>query len=80
MKLVKVSNIKWDCEDKQELAELPKEITVTLTDAQYEDNEADAGDTLGELISDFYGWCHNGFEYEDYKGEAILQDVDFTEL
>lgn len=80
MKLVKVSNIKWDCDDEKELAELPKEVTVALSDAQYEENEADNGTTVGELISDFYGWCHNGFEYEDYEGEAILPDVDFTEM
>lgn len=79
MKLVKVTDIKWDCDDEEELEYLPTEAVVALSDAQYEDNENDDGDTLGDLLSDFYGWCHFGFDYNDYEGEPTLPDVDLSE-
>lgn len=79
MHLVKVTDIKWDCDDEYELKYLPTEVVVAISDARYADNKEDDGDTLGDLLSKFYGWCHNGFEYEDYEGEQTLPDVDLTD-
>lgn len=78
-KLIQVTNIKWDCDDEEELKSLPTEVVVALSDMQYEDNEADDGDTLGDLLSDFYGWCHFGFEYADYSGPSRLPDAALEE-
>lgn len=79
MKLVKITDIKWDCDDVEELKYLPTEVVVALSNEQYEDNKNDDGDTLGDLLSGFYGWCHFGFDYKDYEGEPILPDADLSE-
>lgn len=79
MKLIKLTNIDWDYYDDEDIDSLPKELIVNVSDDQYADIEEDST-ILAEMLSDYYNYCHFGFNYEDYEGENILPDVDFSEV
>ena len=56
-----VHSIDWDVDNESELDDLPTEVDITI-DA--EDDE-DAEDKICDYLSDEYGYCHNGFDYEE---------------
>ena len=57
---MKAVNIKWDTDgDMELLEELPTEVEIPdylITD------EDDLLDDISDLLSDEYGFCHDGFE------------------
>lgn len=59
---VKCTEIQWDTDGDKELFEsLPKEVEITLddyTEGDYLDDE------LADTLSDFYGFCVEGYNYE----------------
>ena len=62
-------NIKWDRtdEDGEHIdADLPSEVTVSFEDLQLADNATDTEieDALAVYLTDYYGFCHNGFVFE----------------
>lgn len=65
-------------------SDLPKEVELSIYDVGYVAGETDA-DELDEIISDYlsdnYGYCHNGFQF-DVDGDTIyIYDIkwDMTE-
>ena len=62
MGIVKVhaSKIKWNVDDKSELEYLPTECILEV-----EIDELD--EVISDKLSEQYGFCHEGFEYEIVK-------------
>ena len=59
---VKCTEIQWDTDrDKRLLKKLPKNITLTIED--YCDGD-DLDDVIADMLSDEYGFCLFGFNYE----------------
>lgn len=67
---VKFSDINWDI-DKEDFfynedLMLPKEFT---TDVPAPEDDTDLSDYLSDWLSDEYGFCHNGFNYQVINGD-----------
>lgn len=62
MKKYLITNIWWDVDDDEEFDQYPQRITVKVDE---EDAGDDLEDYLSELITNKYGCCHNGFDYEE---------------
>ena len=59
---VKCTEIQWDTDgDKRLLKKLPKNVILTIDD-YYEGDDFD--DTITDMLSDEYGFCLFGFNYE----------------
>lgn len=59
---VKRTEIQWDTDgDKKLLKKLPKNVTITIEDYCEGD---DIDDTIADMLSDEYGFCLFGFNYE----------------
>jgi hypothetical protein len=59
---VKCTEIQWDTDgDKRLLKKLPKNVILTIDD-YYEGDDLD--DTITDMLSDEYGFCLFGFNYE----------------
>jgi hypothetical protein len=58
---VRCFNIRWDFDDED--TDLPTETVVSL---DY-DPEVDESEQIGNRLSDIYGFCHHGFDYEVEK-------------
>ena len=68
-KRIRVFNIDWDVDDKKDLENLPTEVRCIVfngADVENIDNQDEVEDYLSEKLSDDYGFCHNGFDYEEY--------------
>ncbi len=67
---MKITNIVWDVDNKEDLANLPTEVEVP-------DEIANNGDdAIGDWLSDTYGFCYDAFCKEDdikyYRKEKLL--------
>lgn len=51
-----VTNIEWDVDDEEDLKSLPTDFTIEV--------DKDDEDTVSDAISNEYGFCHKGFDYE----------------
>lgn len=59
---VKCTEIQWDTDgDKSLLKKLPKNVIITIDD--YCDGD-DLDDVIADMLSDEYGFCLFGFNYE----------------
>lgn len=59
---VKCTEIQWDTDgDKRLLKKLPKNVIITIDD--YCDGDY-LDDTIADMLSDEYGYCLFGFNYE----------------
>ena len=68
---VRCFNIQWDFDDED--TDLPTETVVAL---DY-DSEVDESEQIGNRLSDIYGFCHKGFEYEVEK-ETLTVNLGVT--
>ena len=64
---IKISNIEWDKFDATEfdavdIARLPLEVEQDFAFNDYDEEEL--ADYLGNWLSDTFGFCHFGFNYE----------------
>lgn len=64
--------IQWDRTDDDGTeveADLPSEVVVTLEDLQlsYDAYITEVEDALAEYLTDYYGFCHNGFFFEEVE-------------
>lgn len=63
---IKIYDIDWDCDIIDDVM-LPTEITLHLPcglkiiDAETEE----LADFLSDYLSDTFGWCHNGFKFDE---------------
>ena len=53
----------------QEELGLPKEVTFSASEVALDTDDEDPSERLGDLLSDKYGFCHFGFNYEVKKNE-----------
>ncbi len=74
-------NIQWDRtdDDGEHIdADLPSEVTVSFEDLQLADNATDdeIEEALAAYLTDYYGFCHNGFVFEkgipDSNGNIVF--------
>ena len=67
----------WESNNKDDL---PSELTLSIYDFNYVDGETDIdelNDDIGDYLSDEYGYCHKGFQF-DVEGEKIyVYDIDW---
>lgn len=70
VKKFKITDIIWD-QDEDDDTKLPKEFEIDVEVDDYIDfrSPIDVGDWIGDAISDKYGYCHYGFNYEEVKNE-----------
>lgn len=65
--------IQWDRTDDNGIAhyeaDLPSEVTVTLEDLQLPNDakKTEIEDELATYLSDYYGFCHFGFFFEEVE-------------
>ncbi len=64
--------IQWDRTDDDGTdveADLPAEVVVTLEDLQlpYDATTEEIEDELSTYLTDYYGFCHNGFFFEEVE-------------
>jgi hypothetical protein len=73
---VRFYNIQWDTTDddhpKGQDVDLPNEITLDV------DEDTELTTEGADVLSDKYGWCVFGFDYEVFDGQSkgCHQDVD----
>ena len=59
-----VTNILWDTVgDKETLTNLPAELSID-TDTLSISDEDEIEETISDYLSDTYGFCHYGFDFE----------------
>lgn len=68
---IKFSNVQWDVDEEdffstEELI-LPKNFTAVVPAP--EDDDTELSDYLSDWLSDEYGFCHNGFNYQVINGD-----------
>jgi len=67
---IKVIDIEWDTDgDEEVLAALPTEIVVDFADIDWLDRTPDDvteenSNDIADYLSDQYGFCVNGFDYQ----------------
>ena len=68
---VKFSNVQWDIDEEDFFSDedpiLPQNFTANVPAP--EDNDTDLSDYLSDWLSDEYGYCHNGFNYQVINGD-----------
>lgn len=42
-------------------------------------NEFEREDALSDFLSDEYGFCHNGFSYEEINGKIHITNIEWDE-
>lgn len=64
----RIYSIKYDA-SRDEQKELPKELIADIDISQYNEDEVDdiLETELSDYISDYTGYCHEGFEYEEIR-------------
>ena len=73
MKYIHVTNIKWDTTDengKRQKVWLPKSTFIPVANLTADVESGEIVDEIGDLLSDHFGFCHNGFEYEPVERAA----------
>ena len=76
----KINEIEWDCdgEDPEDLGLPTRDFTITFA----HDGSLDWVEELSNALSDEYGYCHNGYDYEilsiepDYDEQSELNDYE----
>ncbi len=58
---VRVFDIDWDTDE--EAVDCPTEVVIEIP----EDSEYDLDEDLGGILTEAYGWCINGCNYEVIK-------------
>lgn len=68
---IKVFNIDWDTDgDKEQFDILPQEVIMEL-EVTDDADEDEVCDYIEEKLSDDYGYCHFGFEYDILAKEDV---------
>jgi len=62
MTTIKITQIEWDTDG--ESVDLPKSVTITVEDWATGTDEAQIEDWVSDYLSDEYGYCHHGFDFE----------------
>ena len=57
---IHISNIKWDTDEEG----LPTSVILNVEDWASGTDEAQIEDWISDYLSDEYGFCHQGFDFE----------------
>lgn len=69
---VRCYNIDWDTDgDKKQFDLMPQEVTMEL-EVPEDANEDELDDYIGGKLSDDYGYCHFGYEYDILPNVGIF--------
>ena len=62
-----------------DLPVLPTTVILKLSDADKNDEDFldDESEYISDLLTDKYGFCHNGFKYEIVGDDVICTDIDW---
>lgn len=66
---IKFSNVQWDVDEEDFLSEeliLPQNFTAVVPAPE---DDTELSDYLSDWLSDEYGFCHNGFNYQVINGD-----------
>lgn len=77
-RLFRIKNIKWDCDDPSKCYANDGTKLSDLTDFIFETEIYDdlpIDTQLIDILSDEFGWCHHGFNFEEITMEDILNDI-----
>ena len=69
---VAFTKIYWDCDEDLEGNELPDRL---VADIEVDESE-DIDEQLSDWLSDTYGFCHQGFEYELMEGNMDNNGIE----
>ncbi len=58
-------DIVWDTDGED--ADLPREVVIEVDDEVWAEGSVTAEEAVSGALSDKYGWCHTGFNYEAVK-------------
>jgi tRNA A58 N-methylase Trm61 len=61
MKTYKITHIRYDFAEREDLHNMAKELFVDVP------NDANVEDYLSDAISDATGFCHFGFSYQEVR-------------
>lgn len=68
MKIYRVFNIDWDCDDEETKSQLPTEMIIEdKNDLTDEDGECSLTNFISDEITNLKGFCHFGCGYEEVK-------------
>lgn len=73
----RITNIDWDTDGEE--VDLPKELVIEMCQ-EYVLAYEDFDEAVSELLSDNYGWCVNGFCFEELDDPESTVDTDITAL
>ena len=59
------------------MLKLPKEIRVAYDDNWHTLTGYEKEELLSDWLSDTYGFCHNGFAYQECDGYIHITDIDW---
>lgn len=62
MKTYRISNIKWDTDELE--IDLPTDFLISV-DIKEGATELEIEEKISDSVSDEYGFCHFGFNYEE---------------
>jgi hypothetical protein len=68
--------------EERKMKNLPTELYVKPTDIDedwYEMDEDDQGEAVSDYLSDTYGFCHYGFDYEETNGQIHITHIEWDE-
>jgi len=58
---IEFHDVKWNADDPEDIKDLPTTFKANIFDIIPED---EFSEILSDYISDKYGFCHEGFEYD----------------
>ena len=76
----KVSNIKWDADDAEDVKDLPTSVTIAV-DIPADADEDQVEELVADALTDKYGFTHDGFEMQfgESVEEAEITPIDHSD-
>lgn len=80
---IHITDIDWDTDDKDndefidpEALGLPREVLIEANDNLFDNLMEDPDDCIGNYLSDKFGWCHYGFNYDvHYDHDSKVREI-----
>lgn len=66
-----ITEIEWDCDGYDPVADCNLPMTILVVDAPDTYMDDDFQDNLSEALSDVYGFCHGGFRSSPIQGDRV---------
>lgn len=67
-----------DDDEEDDIPDLPTEVEISASNLRDIDEDEDLGDIIGDYLSDVYGFCHFGFNYEvKDNGDVLAFNIEW---